>query len=201
MALILVFVLLAGFSRGEEPKPKPKPPHPVRMVGPEYEPCAMLGRVESLSPDRVTIKPQGQFGIRGQSFYPDGSIREEYVYIQDNTKPARAFVFGDSLRIFSDLPVPAARRVGLNHPARSREHKITDLQVGDVVMISYSPGAARDVCMSIRIQRRPGGRVPDAYQDEDAGPRSIAVQRNSEQFVEETIAGRWGPRLLAALAR
>ncbi|MDY3563102.1 hypothetical protein R5W23_004601 [Gemmata sp. JC673] len=161
-----------------------------------------LGRVESVCADGVVIKPQGDMRMRWLARHPDGTPRAEHVFVQDNTQPARTFGYEDSLRMFCGLPLTHGVRPGLGHSTHSGEHKITDVLVGDIVLASYRQQRGEWVCMAIRIQRRPGGRVPEAVGDKDTTiGRKVVTRMNAEQFVEETIAGKWAPRLLAGLRK
>ncbi|MDY3555052.1 hypothetical protein R5W24_004187 [Gemmata sp. JC717] len=197
------FLLAAVFlacSSGSADDGKQAPRKAAPPAG--YDPMCFLGRVESVCADGVVIKPQGDMRIRGCSFHTDGTPHSEYLFVQDNTQPARAFGYEDSLRMFCGLPLTHGLRPGLGHSTHSGEHKITDVLVGDVVLASYRQQRGEWVCTAIRIQRRPGGRVPEAVGDKDTTiGRKVVTRMNAEQFVEETIAGKWAPRLLAGLRK
>lgn len=127
-------------------------------------------------------------------------VREEFYYEQDNSQPTRVFAFTDRLLTIHGARLPANR---VWEGSRDRgEHTIADVRLGDRVCISYHTVRGEERCYHLSIQRRPGGRVPDAHGDDDpAYKMKVSTERNFSQFTEETIAGKWGPRLLSAFRR
>ncbi|MDY3563101.1 hypothetical protein R5W23_004600 [Gemmata sp. JC673] len=67
-----------------------------------------------------------------------------------------------------------------------------------------TPGVAggEAMCFELGIIRRPGGRVPDGpYDGTGKFELKMSTTRNAAQCAEETIAGKWAPRLLAGLRK
>lgn len=199
LVLLLCLGCLVG-SMSAAPVPPAARKPPPKLVGPDYEPYMLLGRVESITPTTVIVKPEGNFKIEMNMCLANG-VQEERLYVQDNMKPARTFVFSDRMLEHNGALLPPGRRGRAVRPDRG-EHKIADLRIGDRVIVDYGTQQGKTLCFKIHILRRPGGRVPDAYGDDD--PRykmKISTERNMRQCVEETLAGKWAPRLAAAIRR
>ena len=181
------------------PVPAP-PPKPARTpVGADYEPDVFLGRVESMSDRMITVKPEGRLRVEFTRRTSEG-VREEWYYEQDNNQPAKTFTFSDCMLQHNGVLLPPGRR-GHQPPDRC-EYLIADVRVGDRVHVSYGTLRGELLCTSLTIMRRPGGRVPDACGDDDPAYKvKVSTQRNALQCAEETIAGKWGPRLLSALKK
>ncbi len=168
-------------------------------MGAWYEPTEFDGRIEALSTERITVKPEGYLRIDFTRFTPEG-MREEFYYEQDNNQLPKTFMFTDRLLTFHGVRLPA-NRVWVGRRNRG-EHFIADLRIGDRVHVSYQAARGENWCSAIIIMRRPGGRVPDAYEDDDKSYKyKTSTERNAAQFIEETVAGQWVPRLRAALKK
>jgi hypothetical protein len=75
-------------------------------------------------------------------------------------------------------------------------HLLTDVKKGDKVTIQHSRVNGVDICESVRIFRRPGGKVPPAAGDEKlANNQRWDTQRNGEQFIEEKVIPGFLPKL------
>ncbi|MCI0705102.1 MAG: hypothetical protein L0241_28915 [Planctomycetia bacterium] len=186
---ILIVLALVGLSLTslQSDEPKPKPPQAVLPVGDDFVPSAYLGRVVNVTEETVTIKPEGDLKIGSISFHPDGTIKEERLYIQDNTKPPQTFVFSDGLHWYNGT-LPAARRAGLVLTPHSGLHKISDLRPGDFVFINSYRRQGIDYCAEILIQRRPGGQVPLTIGDDKLPVKDrIATGYNDAQAREEMM--------------
>jgi hypothetical protein len=194
--MVLVGLALSP-TDSAEPLPKPDSTEPVPA---DWPPCAFVGKVVALSDETITIKPQGHLKIYRIPSSADRPAKKEQVYVQDNTKPARLFVFSDPLLYFNGT-LPAARRRGLGL-SPTTGHKISDVQTGDLVFISCNRAKGVDYCTRLEIQRRPGGRVPPAIDDDKRDPnKRIDTGYNVAQFVEETVAPMWAPWLLVRFNR
>jgi hypothetical protein len=186
---ILIALILASVSLGslhaEEPKPKPrKVLLPARN---DFYPHAFHGRVVSLTDETITIQPEGDFRIGEITFLPDGTVVER-LYFQDNSQPAKTFTFSDDMLATNDT-LPADRKDKGQKSPRVRQHKISDILVGDIVRINcWKRQGGGETCLSIQIQRRPRGKVPPALGDNDVSAESrVDIQHNAEQFLEETL--------------
>lgn len=166
-----------------DPRPEPEP------VGPDWYPCDYRGRVVEMTKTGVVIKPEGVLKIYEIRSMPDGTTRER-VYIQDETKPPREFTFADTL--FPNRP--GSKR------AMGWEHWPADVRVGDIIWISCHQFAGKDYCSCIRIQRRPGGRVPPAIGDDKTSEKGrLDNIMNAQQFQEETFIPRMLPWMVLNL--
>lgn len=173
-------------------KPPPKPVDPTLVHD-------FLGRVKYIDLECIVLKPEGYLRIEYNRLNAEG-IREEFYYEQDNTQPARLFKFSDRMLIIEGLLPPPNPRLPVQ--VHRGEHRISEVLIGDRVYVSFGTRNGDTFCSDLTIVRRPGGRVPDAYGDDD--PRykvKVSAQRNAEQFLEETFAGKWAPRLGVALRR
>lgn len=66
-----------------------------------------------------------------------------------------------------------------------RTYRITDVNVGDWVEIDYCRRNGVDICKTISIHRRPGGRVPPAPGEKADEFRKYHEQANADQEWEE----------------
>jgi len=119
-----------------------------------FKPDEYHGRVVALTEKAVTIKLEGNLQIEVVSFHPDGTIKEKKVYTQDNNQASLTFPFAPQL-----LPRPN----GIEHVQRG--HKVSEIQIGDVIQIRSSQWQGADHCTEIKIYRRPAGRVPPTVGD------------------------------------
>ncbi len=197
--VLLVLFLCLGGSAPAAPIP-PAAPKPARKpAGPDYQPTGFLGRVEFIGPDKVTLKPERNPQITWVETNSDGS-EVEVFYVQDNTQPPKTFTFSDRLLTLNGVVLPR-NRVWNGQYSRG-EHRISDVRVGDLIYVDYGTLRGQTLCSWIAVLRRPGGRVPDAYGDDNPDYKlKSSTERNAEQFIEETVAGRWVPRLRAALKK
>jgi hypothetical protein len=185
----LLVLALVGLSpaavQADEPKPKPKPLKVVLPVGDDYVPTVYLGRVTVLTEEKITIKPEGDLRAGPITVLPDGT-EVHRLYVQDNTKPPKTFVFSDSVLAFSGMLPPGRRYSG--QTANWGDHKISEVLVGDRVFINYLRRQGIDTCINIRISRRPGGKVPPGFYDDKTTWEYRSDNRaNTEQFLEEKL--------------
>ncbi|AMV23650.1 hypothetical protein VT84_04510 [Gemmata sp. SH-PL17] len=196
--ILLVLCLVAGATLAGPVPPAPLKPA-RKPVDPGYESTQFLGRVEALSTERITVKPEGYLREDVTWRTPEG-VREERYYEQDNNQLPKTFMFTDKLLTIHGVRLPP-NRVWVGRRNRG-EHAIADLRIGDRVHVSYQAARGENWCSAIIIMRRPGGRVPDAYEDDDKSYKyKTSTERNAAQFIEETVAGQWVPRLRAALKK
>jgi hypothetical protein len=160
------------------------------------------GRVVSVTGEAVTIKPEGVLKFEYKQALADGAVKR-WERVQDNTEPPRTFVFSDSaLSINGTLPATKLAKGPISVNCPVGEHKISDLRPGDVVWIGCQRFRGIDLCTDIRIQRRPGGKVPPAIGDDKASPKNrIDNGANAAQFGEETLAPKWIPWMLIHFSR
>lgn len=185
---LALFGLQLSSSGSTEPKQNPKPDE-LPPVDKSFEPHDYSGRVTAVSEEAVTIKPEGFVRIDEIKVLPDGVTQQRKVYIQDNTKPPRTFVFTDGA-LLTNGTLPAARRAGPPIAVRVpyRQHKISDLQPGDFVQISCGQSKGVYFCSEIEIHRRPGGQVPPAIGDDKLPvSKRVSTQRNAAQEQEVKI--------------
>jgi hypothetical protein len=151
-------------------------------VGKAFEPPDFRGQVVGLTDKTVTIKPQGSLKFTATTFNRDGTIKDEKVYVQDNGQPPRMFDI-DAMR-----PRPGrGKRIQYGHMP-------DDLRMGDVVLIGCKHVRGTDYCTRIQIYRRPGGKVPPAYEDKDARfEKRWDTIMNAKQAAEEKafVAAVW----------
>ncbi len=182
MVLVLVSLPIAT-ARPAEPEKRPAP----KPVGLDYYPHVYSGRVMLINEEVIIIKPEGDLRTMPTSFHPDGTVKEQRLYVQDNTKPPKTFTFSDELLLHNGT-LPAARRVGLHVSAPTGQHKISEVRSGDFVFINSWRGKGIEYCTSIQIQRRPGGKVPPAHWDDKTTYKyRIDTQMNAEQAREEMM--------------
>jgi len=170
VALALTGAAFAPVAWADPPIDVPRPP-PIQIpVGEDFYPGHYRGRVIELTPWAVTIKFEGYVQMnRIISYHPDGTVKVEQVYIQDNNQPPKDFVFHRRL---------------LRGPYRG--HAVYDLRVGDVVEVSCARFRGVEQCSEIEIYRRPGGKVPPVVGEEDAPAENRwSVRMNAEQAREE----------------
>jgi hypothetical protein len=183
LVLALVGLSLAALQ-ADEPKPKPKPPKVVLPVGDDYDPGVYLGRVTVLTEEKITIKPEGDLRTGPITFLPDGT-EVHRLYVQDNTKPPKTFVFSDGVLAFSDMLPPGRKH---SSTAAWGDHKVTEVLLGDLVFINYCRIQGIDTCTHIQITRRPGGKVPPGFYDDKTTWEYRSDNRaNTEQYLEETL--------------
>jgi len=140
----------------------------------DWVPIGFYGRVVALTPQTVTVKPEGNLTATLTWRSLDGTEHKK-VYVQDNTKPPREFTFSEMLK-------PGPNGVG----GAAYGHRVSDVQVGDVVHISCTRTRGVDYCRAIEIYRRPGGQVPPAVGETDVSPEHRwSVRMNAEQAREE----------------
>lgn len=177
--LILPLLLLLAVSLPVAAQPQ-KQPEPVPA---DWYAGRFCGTVVSVGKDGLVIKPAGWLRLLVTDQRHDGTPRER-VYLQDNSKPPRAFTFCDSL--FPNRPGVKSARIG--------EHEIEDLRAGDFVEIGCNRIKDKEYCVSLQIQRRRGGTVPLAIGDGSLEVKNrFSTRWNNEQRNEErafAIAGR-----------
>ena len=200
---IFLALALSGLSlaslQADEPKPNwlVCPPKGVLPVGPDFYPGKFLGEVVGLTDETITIKPGGDLRIGSISFHPDGTIKEKRLYIQDNTKSPKLFVFSDELHWHNGTRGIPPRGGVSSH---DRMHKISDVRTGDIVFITCSPGPGFELCVDILIMRRFGGQVPLTIGDDKRPAKERgATMLNAEQAREEMLIATF--RRLRVLAR
>jgi hypothetical protein len=89
-------------------------------------------------------------------------ITKSSITIQWPGEPPKEFALSDDLaagRVPSKPHVIPASPRGYRVPPEFM-YPLTDVKVGDVVVIYYTHLGNLDICDHIRIQKRPGGRVP-----------------------------------------
>src|SRR5262245_47726622 len=62
-----------------------------------FDPQIYRGKVVGLTKATVTIQLEGRVQLNRVRQLPDGTSKEETLYIQDNNQPPREFVFHDKL--------------------------------------------------------------------------------------------------------
>ncbi len=165
------------------PAPAEQPSIPQTPVPPDWDPPTFCGRVIALSDKGLTIKPEGWVMLGIISYNADWTLKTNMIYKQDNTKPPRSFVFHGHV---------------LQTLGRSG-HKVTDVQVGDVVRIECRRLHGIANCVDIVIERRPGGGIPPALDTDTPEKWRKHTLMNTQQFVEETVVPKWIPRMLMRL--
>ncbi|MBX9580932.1 MAG: hypothetical protein K2X87_11540 [Gemmataceae bacterium] len=85
------------------------------------------------------------------------------------------------------FPVNDYLAAGGHHPWESsgNSYRLADLQVGDEVVLELEGEGPEGVVRAVRIDRRPGGRVPPAPANEPGDPRAWHLQANAYQDWEE----------------
>ncbi len=197
MRLVLAFVsMCALFARAGSVEPRPEPARRPIPVDKDWEPSCFMGEVVAVTGETITIKPKGDLKQGEITFNKDGTIKQERLYVQDNTKPARVFVFSDGMLYFNGT-LPAARLPNLSVSPPVGQNKISDVLPGDLVYIGCQRFKGIDLCKSLEIHRRPGGRVPPSFGDDKKPPHlRNDVGYNAAQFVEETFVPKLLPQLL-----
>jgi hypothetical protein len=106
------------------------------------------GIVTAVTADTITIAAQAQ--EKSRYYFKEGKL----VRIETTRTPAqppRAFAVSD---ILVRGAAPNSRwGIGYNY-------RLSDVRVGDVIVIQYTPVKGVDVCELIHISQRPGGKVP-----------------------------------------
>jgi hypothetical protein len=169
-----MYISIVLIAIGGQPIPAPRPagggsPRAAEKpdlagwlpVDKDFIPSSYRGRIIGLVGKTVTIKPEGDLKIGQIKTLPGGAV-EKRLYVQDNTGPPRTFAFHGMLLRFSGLD--STYRGGVT-PPHDTDHKVGDLQIGDVVDIGCERLEGVDYCHRVSIQRRPGGLVPPANGD------------------------------------
>jgi hypothetical protein len=163
-------------------------------VGPDYQPSRYIGRVMQITATSVFIRHERLYTEEDYERQPDGICRPVAIYRQNNKLPFHKFQFDPCL--FPNLPITKWLGPGGNYYA-------TEVRIGDVVEITrgvQAPGGG-DTCTRISILRRPGGKVPPAWGDDDLEEhRRHDARCNAEQFVEEKVIPAL-PRLVMHMHR
>lgn len=149
-------------------------PAPKRIYDPDEKPPGTFrGRVIGLSDDGITIKPEGSASTQWTRLLANGQ-KEAWIYRQDNTKPPMVFAFTAN-----------HKRIGVS--SQGGQHKLADVQVGDIVKIDCYCYSGVMHCLGIEVHRRPGGksRLPLA---------TIASRRNTSTCVPSYCATRSSSR-------
>ncbi len=144
MRLVLAFVsMCALFARAGSVEPRPEPARRPIPVDKDWEPSCFMGEVVAVTGETITIKPKGDLKQGEITFNKDGTIKQERLYVQDNTKPARVFVFSDGMLYFNGT-LPAARLPNLSVSPPVGQNKISDVLPGDLVYIGCQRFKGRD---------------------------------------------------------
>jgi hypothetical protein len=144
--ILAILTLLAGFSHralAQEPAPhvktQTKPTEPTEgTIGWLY-----WGTVKELTKDSMTVECWGE-------------------------KPKK-FAVSETLAAGKVPKEPRLRPDGtkLYDPSTADMYRLTDVKVGDWVMILYARLGGVDICDHIRITKRPGGLVPPLPEEAD----------------------------------
>lgn len=186
-AVFFAFVV-SMFGRAADQRP---------AVGPDELPPSYMGQVTAVSGETIVIKPKGNHKITATLSLGGGKVEQLADYVQDNSKPPHSFVFSNELLYYNGtLPATRFPKRGLGLTPQGGLHKISDVQIGDIVWITCRRDQGTDTCIEIQILRRPGGKVPPAFDDEKRDAKSrIDNGRNAEQFIEEKVVPKLIPRL------
>jgi hypothetical protein len=168
----LALSMLAGaslmFAPGRAATVQPQP-GPAAEQKEEELPPSFMGRVTAVSEKHLVLKPEVGLTLT-TTHYTNGRPFRTTVYVQDNTKPPRTFVFSPTYQ-----------------PLHG-EHKHSEIQVGDLVYLRCIRKDGVDICFGVQIHRRPGGRVPPIIGDDKTDPsHRWDNRRNAEQWIEETL--------------
>lgn len=161
-------------------------------AGPDFEPHQFYGTVTKISEEGITIKQVGPLNSR--VLHGPGWFGLSFVttHRQDDKRPPVEFLFYDALHD----PKRSIERTG--------EHEVTDVKVGDRVLVFYQRPAGPRAVSSLHIIRRPGGKVPPANYDDvllKQGLPRVCDRLNAYQFVEEKGVPKLLPRLALKLPR
>jgi hypothetical protein len=115
--------------------PVSEPPEP--RDGDVYIPY--WGRVTELTCTSITIQFDNQKGLKPKQFLASETLAAGKIPLEPRPKPLQR-------QTYSVMP--------------SSMYRLTDVKVGDWVLIHYTSLNGVDICDHIRIQKRPGGRVP-----------------------------------------
>jgi hypothetical protein len=153
LALSAWAVLSAAKVRPDEPKPSKALRDPqVGFRGVDYP----QGIVTEVTKDSITVECPERM-VQGARPGPGGTTIWEPKVLA--AVPAKRFAVSEVLAAGG---VPKEPRPG-SFPYRVSEnemYRLTDVKVGDWVVIRYAQVVGVDTCDHIRIVKRPGGRVP-----------------------------------------
>lgn len=177
-ALVLL-VATGATPNAQEPAPKV-----------EFRNHSYFGTVTDITKTTITIEAP-EYKITRSRFTPDGQL----ISRQDILIPA------EPPKLFHASEVLASGKYAKDGVTRGL-HLLTDVKKGDRVSILHSRVEGVDICETVTIDRRPGGRVPPGDGDEKRPANQRWDNRqNVKQFAEETLAPKWAPWMLVTLCR
>jgi hypothetical protein len=153
-------------------------------------PLCVVGSEPEL-PDQIkgTNPPRPQKDRAGVSYCGIvKAVEKNTLTLQGPKDGPRTFILSEAL---AKGEIPMNRRVGLNQyfVQGSYMYRVSDVKVGDWLIIYYARLGEVDVCDHISIEKRPGGRVPPlpAEAENLRRPEGI-VKANNPNAPEELLA-------------
>jgi len=160
--LVLGFAVVVGQTFATDP-PKARAEPKVEFVGKDYR----VGIVTELTRDSITIHCH-EIVSDAATPGPNGATLWTKKVIPAAKEPKK-FALSETLaagkipkepRPFARPPLPGIGRRQEFHVSYSQMYRLSDVKIGDWLIITYSRVDGIDTCDHICIRKRPGGRVP-----------------------------------------